>query len=211
MDMIAEIIGGMAGILLLILLFNGIAILGSIALYVLQALGLYQIAQRRAIRHSWMSWVPVLNTWILGSLSDQYNYVVHRKFRCARKWLLGLDIGICVTYLVTMILGLVGMFGMLTQMTQITSPEELMKLAVAQPMYLASLVGSIVYWVVAIAGIVVNFVCLHNLYASCQPKNKTVYTVFSILFPVTIPIFVFVCRNKDLGMPPRRESVPEAL
>ena len=91
MDMFAEILSGMAGILLLILLFNGIAILGGIALYVLQSLGLYQIAQRRGIKYTWMSWVPVLNTWILGSLSDQYNYVVHRKFRCARKWLLGLD------------------------------------------------------------------------------------------------------------------------
>ena len=184
MDIFTDILGCMAGILLLILLFNGIAILGGIVLYVLQSLGLYQIAQRRAIRHSWMSWVPVLNTWILGSLSDQYNYVVHRKFRCARKWLLGLDIGICVAYLVSMILGLVGMVGMITQLTQITSPEELMNLAVAQPMYLASLAGSVLYWVLAIAGIVVNFVCLHNLYASCQPKNKTVYTVFSILFPV---------------------------
>ena len=84
MSMIPEMIGSMAGILLVILLLNGIAILGAIALYVLQSLGLYQIAQRRAIRHSWMSWVPVLNTWILGSLSDQYNYVVYRKFQIGR-------------------------------------------------------------------------------------------------------------------------------
>lgn len=205
MSMIPEMIGSMAGILLVILLLNGIAILGAIALYVLQSLGLYQIAQRRGIKHSWMSWVPVLNTWILGSLSDQYNYVVYRKFRSARKWLLGLDIGICVSYFVTFILGFVGMVGVLSQMGQATTPQDLMNAALGQPMYMAALVGCIVYWAVAIAGIVLNFVCLHNLYASCQPKNKTVYTVFSILFPVTIPIFVFICRNKDLGMPPRRE------
>ena len=205
MDIIADMISGMAGILLLVLFFNGFAILGGIALYVLQSLGLYQIAQRRGIKHSWMSWVPVLNTWILGSLSDQYNYVVYRKFRSARKWLLGLDIGICVTWLVSMVLGFVGMLGLVSQMGQATTPQDLMNAALGQPMYMAALVGSIVYWAVAIAGIVLNFVCLRNLYASCQPKNKTVFTVFSILFPVTIPIFVFICRNKDLGMPPRRE------
>ena len=205
MDIIAEMIGGMAGILLLILYFNGFAILGGIALYVLQSLGLYQIAQRRGIKHTWMSWVPVLNTWILGSLSDQYNYVVYRKFRSARKWLLGLDIGICVIWFVSMVLGFVGMLGLVSQMPQVNTPQDFFSMAMNQPMYVASLVGSIIYWVVAIAGIVLNFVCLRNLYASCQPKNKTVYTVFSILFPVTIPIFVFICRNKDLGMPPRRE------
>ncbi len=53
--------------------------------YVLQALSLYSIAKRRGIGKPWLSWIPVANTWILGSISDQYQYVVKGKVRNKRK------------------------------------------------------------------------------------------------------------------------------
>ena len=55
---------------------GGISSLVSIAAYVFSALALYTIAQRRGIRKAWLAWVPVLSVWILGSISDQYRYVV---------------------------------------------------------------------------------------------------------------------------------------
>ena len=44
----------------------------SIASYVLYALGLYTIAQRRGIRYAWLAWIPVGSVWILGSIADDY-------------------------------------------------------------------------------------------------------------------------------------------
>ena len=88
MNLITDIVGIAMGALLLILAFYGIVILGGIALYVLQALGLYTLAQRRGIRKSWFAWIPVLSLWTLGSLSDQYRYVVRHQFRSRRKWLM---------------------------------------------------------------------------------------------------------------------------
>ncbi len=42
----------------------------SIVSYVLFSLGLYTVAKRRMINHPWLSWIPVANIWILGSLSE---------------------------------------------------------------------------------------------------------------------------------------------
>ena len=43
----------------------------GIGAYVLWSLGVYTIAKRRGIRKPWLSWIPVGNLWILGSISDQ--------------------------------------------------------------------------------------------------------------------------------------------
>ena len=44
----------------------------QIAVYVFTSLALYTIAKRRGINHPWLSWIPVANVWILGSIADQY-------------------------------------------------------------------------------------------------------------------------------------------
>ena len=67
---------------------NGLSILA----YILQALALYTIAKRRGIRKPWLAWIPFGNSWILGSLSDQYHYVTKRTIKNRRKLLLGLEI-----------------------------------------------------------------------------------------------------------------------
>lgn len=46
---------------------------------------------------------------------------------------------------------------------------------------------------------------LYDIYVSMDPGNSVLFTVLSILFRVTKPVFLFINRNKDGGMPPRRE------
>ena len=65
--------------------------LGIVA-YVLTALALYTLAKRRGIDNAWFSWVPVLKLWIIGSLSDQYRYVVKGQIKSKRKVLVVLSI-----------------------------------------------------------------------------------------------------------------------
>ena len=35
-----------------------------------------------------------------------------------------------------------------------------------------------------------------------------IYLVLSILVPVTMAVFVFLCRDKDGGMPPKKSELP---
>ena len=64
----------------------------GIAAYVLTALAYYTVANRRGLKNAWLAWIPVANLWLLGSISDQYRYVVKGEYKSKRKILLGLGI-----------------------------------------------------------------------------------------------------------------------
>lgn len=174
-----------------------------IATYVLTSLALYTMANRRGINHPWLSWVPVLNVWIIGSLSDQYRYVVKGQDRSKRKVLLTLSI---ISSVITAIMVLLviaaaaevlgdAMYGMLDEDTweDIIGPA-LGLLGLALP-----LAG------VKIAEVIFRYMALYDVYTSCDPQYNVLFLVLSILFGITEPFFLFFSRNKDLGMPPRRE------
>ena len=58
---------------------------------------------------------------------------------------------------------------------------------------------------VAIAKAIIYYMAMYDLYTSCAPENNVVFLVLGLIFRVLEPVFFFVCRNKEEGMPPRRE------
>jgi len=174
--------------------------------YILESLSLYTIARRREIRHSWMAWVPVLNLWILGSICDQYQYVVKGRVRSRRKVLLTtkiLQLVAGIALVVIIFIFIVEAIGFLPQMRHM----ELYQIGKHFGGYVAGVIaGYAAIYVLSIVQVVYTYIACHSLYASCDPKNRTVFTVLSIFLPFLIPFFFFACRNKDFGMPPRREA-----
>lgn len=176
----------------------------GIAAYVLTALALYTLAKRRAIDHPWMAWVPVLNCWLLGSLSDQYRYVVKGQIKSKRKVMLVLKL-VSAILSVTVISLAIAMVVKAVRLSAFPMRgdmllEELMGLAIGTVVAALPLMG------VAIAAAVLRYMALYDIYTSCDPDNNVLFIVLSILFSVTEPFFLFFSRNKDLGMPPRREA-----
>ena len=73
-------------------------------------------------------------------------------------------------------------------------------------------VASLVLLACAIVKAIIYYMALYDVYTSCEPKNNVLYLVLSIIpmiATVALPLFLFLCRDKDEGMPPRRESVPD--
>ena len=70
------------------LVFLGIVLLCCLVGWILSSVGLHKIAKRRGIHHAWLAWVPVGSSWLLGSISDHYQYVVKKKDTGRRKVLL---------------------------------------------------------------------------------------------------------------------------
>ena len=182
----------------------------GIAAYVLRALGLYTIAKRRGINHPWMGWVPVMDLWVLGCISDQYQYVVKGKDKNKRKWLLGLNIALAVVYIVFFVFCGIAVAGVVTGTTGGLQEEQLLTALMGPAAGLAICLIPLV--IIAIACTVIRYVAFYDLYTSCNPQNNELFLVLSIFFSVTEPFFVFFIRNKDEGMPPRRQPqyVPEA-
>ena len=178
----------------------------SLAVYVFTALGLYTLAQRRGLRHPWLAWIPVANVWILGSLSDQYRYVVRGQVRSKRKALLTLNIISAVMGVVMVVVIMAAVIRCVFSFRGASETEIVNAL-------MGSIMGVLalcVPWAgVAIASAVLSYMALYDIYTSCDPANNTVYLVLSILFGFTQAIFLFLCRNRDDGMPPRRDTQPQ--
>ncbi len=169
----------------------------SIALYVFRALGVHAIARNRELKHGWFAWIPVLDQYLLGCISDQYQYVVKGKMKNKRRILLVLNI----VYMVLLGLVIGSSVMMITQATMgFVSESQMVTRTMRMMTLFLPLLG------VGIAMIVFRYIALYDLYVSCDPKNSTMYLVLSILFSVTEPFFVFFNRKKDEGMPPRRAA-----
>ena len=168
-------------------LTGGVAPLLSLAIYVFTALALYTMARRRGIAAPWLAWIPVANLWLLGSLSDQYRYLTWGQVKHKRVVLLVLEIvtGALSGALVGCAVWVFAANG---------STASLVTLLAA-----VLLTGG-----TAIALGVVKLMALYDVYASCDPRNAALYLVLSVFFRFLKPVFLFVSRNLERGMPPRK-------
>lgn len=184
--LLEEFAPAILAVLLIVLL---ITLVIGVVFYVLQSVGLHTIAKRRGIRNPWLAWIPIGNYWILGCISDQYQYVVKGKVKNRRKIMLILSIASIAVSLVV---------NVISQAMLLADGENAFG-AIA----LSSL-SSLINSGISIASVVFWHIALYDLYSSCCPENNVLFLVLGIIFSVTQPFFLFCSRNKDRGMPPRR-------
>ena len=218
----------------------------SIAVYVLYALGLYTIAQRRGIANAWLAWIPMGNLWILGCIADDYVARTAGRKPNFRTWLIILNVvtavllaaflGCCIwvlSYVLTvdelidfcMVASGAESDRYAASQTEvidqiIRNAEDRMTDEVGQKIMVASLVMvgvAIPMLIASVALAVIEYICFYRLFASCDPQYKWMYFLVGMLIGGA-PVFVFLCRNKDLGifpkepptgyMPPAQEENP---
>ena len=147
--------------------------------YVLMGTGLYSIAKRRGLDRPWQAWVPMMNFYLLGCISDQYQAMVRGKNRNKRIVILLLIIVLLVAFAAMHLAAPSAETGSMMPFLLIFVPA----------------------WCACAAMVVFVFLAMYDLYVSCDPKNAVLYLVLSIVLSVTAPVFLFLCRNKDLGFP----------
>ncbi len=191
--------GAAATVFLGMLVTFYLLMIGSmIVCYVFDAVGVYRIAKRRGIHHPWLAWIPVGNSWLLGSISDHYQYVAKQKVTKRRVILLVLGI-------VTAVMG--GFFGLgtgLLSAAEIAGGEAAGSILAVVVMVIAYLgmMG------LAITATIFCYIAYFDLFRSCKPKYDVLFLVLGIIFNVTLPFFVFACSGSDEGMPARRAPQP---
>ena len=180
------------------------SILFGIATYVLSSMALYTLATRRGLSKAWLSWVPVLNVWIIGSLSDQYRYVVKGQYKSKRKILLALRL-VAALMAVILIVAVIFLLVDVVNGAMYGVYQDTMTRMVMGPVF--GIVGLCVPLIgVSIAAAVIRYMALYDVFHSMDPNNSVMFLVLSILFGITEPFFLFFNRNKDEGMPPRRQA-----
>ena len=198
-DMAGDVASGVLGIfvgvfVLIMLLTFALAIVS----YVLSAVSMYRIAKRRGIHNAWLAWIPIGSSWLLGSISDQYQYVVKRKVTSRRKLLLILGI---VSLFVNAIYCILQVSTTLAFSANAGMSNEVGMVAVSMLVWLLYVVLAVVY-------MAFTYVAYYDLFRSCKPANAVLFLVLGIVFSVTLPFFLIACSNKDEGMPPKRPPQP---
>ena len=182
----AEILAMITSVLVTILVVAGIL---SLVTYIFSSLGFYTLTRDLVFRAPGLAWIPIGGTrWILGSLSDQYASLTGAKLRCSRHILLWGELVLTAAAIPLLVFAIQLLTATLAgqdvtmQLMQLNGVQTLLNLA-------------------SIALSVMIYIALYKVYKSCDPKHATLFLVLSIIFSITMPFFVFACRNKDLGMP----------
>lgn len=190
--------------------------LANLAVYIFTGLGLYTIAKRRGIHNPWLAWVPFANMWLLGCISDHYQSVAKGKVRRRRVVLVVANVLMTLVAIAVLVLCFVmfaRMFAIgfeifgdalpdlenMESMMNEAQLEELMSTILGPAIGMVLL--ALVLLPIGIVYLVFYCMALSDVYKSCEPDNAALYLVLSILISICTPIFLMVCRNKDLGMP----------
>ena len=208
----------------------------SIAMYVLQAWGMYTIAKRRGIRHAWLAWIPFGSAWILGCISDDFKTRRTGKKHGLRIAILVLSVAMVVLTVAVVATSFSMLFNVMTFDEVVEfgtavsgysndlyapSEEELaeqmdtllnerltdQKMEAVLSSAMTCLLVSFVLMGVAIATVVIECICMYNLFESCDPETKLVFFLIGLFLGIW-GVFVFIVRNKDLGLPQATQLPP---
>lgn len=182
----------------------------AVAGYILVALGMYTIAKRREIRNPWLAWIPLGQIWILGCISDQFRYVTMGQEKSKRKLLLWLEIGVAAlaTVVCVMIFSVLWNTALNFPSDQVVTDQLIVeRVSAVSDRLMGILLLSLLLLGLGIAYTVIMYMALYDLYRSCDPARAVLYTLLTVfLGALAMGITVLVCRDKDFGMPPRRDQ-----
>ena len=192
-----------AGLLGLFVFMYIVIYAGVILNYVLSSLALHRIAKRRLIKHPWLAWIPVANTWIIGSIADDYD----AKMGINRKWrvlLLTLMLVYFAMFLILFIVFFAIMFSFIMKCQYAEpSPHDIMGFIL--PLY----IGIIVIAFFAMAVSACNYICMFKIFESTVPHKALKYFLLSLLVPFAYAICLFLSRNQGYSNIPANPYVQQ--
>lgn len=157
------------------------------------------IAKNCAIRWPWLTWIPCVNIWVQGSISDQYRRIVKNQKKSGRKTLLVLRVQQLILWAAFSWCAARGLRDAAIVLEK-GAPEN-----VADRMLVYGVMDGLWFFFPALILGLMSFVrkqmALYDIYAAFAPKRKTLYLVLSI-FPVVKliakPLCLRDCRDGEM-------------
>lgn len=156
--------------------------------FIMTAISYFCIARRRKIKGAWLAIIPLVNLWVLGSISDHYQWRVNGIRRRFRIWL-----PVSAVAMVSLIAGLFA--GLAAIPAEYFETEQGLMVFSLSIMIMSFLIMGIF-----MAFMALRFIVLYDLYRSSLVKHSVTFLLLSILVGITEPFLIFYCRNKDHGL-----------
>lgn len=172
-----------------------ISLLIGLALYLLESIGVYKMAKSAEIKNPWLAFIPVANDWVFGTLAEKYkkkNGTKSARFGIILPVLEGIVLIEAIALTIFTVISIKEITGYALDAVNTSTemvPEQFMSLIPVIILYFALMA-------VAIAYAVVFFIALWRVYYSFDKSNATLYIVLSIIFTISVPIILFIIRNR---------------
>lgn len=181
------------------------AVIG-IAIYLLESISVYKMAKSAEIKNPWLAFIPVANDWVFGTLAEKYkkkNGTKSARFGIILPVLEGIVLIETIALTIFTVISVKEITGYALDAVNTSTemvPEQFMSLIPVIILYFALMA-------VAIAYAVVFFIALWRVYYSFDKSNATLYIVLSIIFTISVPIILFIIRNRKPEFDPHN-NVP---
>ena len=164
------------------------AVIG-IAIYLLESISVYKMAKSAEIKNPWLAFIPVANDWVFGTLAEKYkkkNGTKSARFGIILPVLEGIVLIEAIALTIFTVISIKEITGYALDAVN-TSTEMV-------PEQFMSLIPVIILYFALMA--VVFFIALWRVYYSFDKSNATLYIVLSIIFTISVPIILFIIRNR---------------
>lgn len=181
------------------------AVIG-IAIYLLESISVYKMAKSAEIKNPWLAFIPVANDWVYGTLAEKYkkkNGTKSARFGIILPVLEGIVLIETIALTIFTVISIKEITGYALDAVNTSSemvPEQFMSLIPVIILYFALMA-------VAFAYAVVFFIALWRVYSSFDKSNATLYIVLSVIFTISVPIILFIIRNRKPEFDPHN-NVP---
>lgn len=181
------------------------AVIG-IAIYLLESISVYKMAKSAEIKNPWLVFIPVANDWVFGTLAEKYkkkNGTKSARFGIILPVLEGIVFIESIALTIFTVISVKEITGYALDAVNTSAemaPEQFMSLIPVIILYFALMA-------VAIAYAVVFFIALWRVYSSFDKSNATLYIVLSVIFTISVPIILFIIRNRKPEFDPHN-NVP---
>jgi len=181
-----------------------------IVTFLLTGLAYYLLAKKRNISKPWLAWVPLIQTYMIGKISDDINAKYNKRTHRGR-WTLIFTITyimfliIAIVFIATLFINIISSIDLSSLdiiSSEISNDTQSVMTSlfsgINMALIVAILICGIVFVVTAVISIVFQMISCYSIYYEYNNNKKAlIYLVFSIIGLILIgsilaPIFVFI-------------------
>lgn len=166
---------------MLLIVFNVALMAVGIVNYVLGSMGLYRIAAKRGVPGAWIAWIPLINSWIIGSIVDDFESEkgIKRKFRVMLLTLALLMIVVCIAVMVAWCIFII----------MLSYSNEFYYAGDADIIFVVfGYAGILIASYISVAYAAMGIISLYKLHECIYPEKSVKYIIISLLVPLGAPI-----------------------
>lgn len=187
-----EFFTGLGGLLVFYLVFYGFCLLAGITLYILNAVGLYEMGKSFSVKAPWLSFIPVASSFAIGRIAQEYvkkNGKKSAKFSVILLLLNILTIILTTAFFIVLAISIINAVDIYNSGATPETAEAISIFLTPIALYFGAVA-------IGIAFNVTYYVCIWRVFAIFEKCNATLYLVLSIFFSFLYPIFIFILRKK---------------